>query len=126
MNDPFTQKKTYPNTGVMFDRRPEKIAGNRAEKASDFGGEFEISDDVLQYIMQNARSGKVKLEIAGWIKQGAKGMFLSLKLQTPYEARKAPANGYQDFAQPQRQQPQQQRNDYAQASGGNQRMPWEI
>lgn len=117
----FGQKKEFPNTGIMFDRRGTKTN----DKASDFGGDFEISEEVLRYVMEQAQKGarKVKLEIASWTRQGSKGMYQSLKIQTPYELRKGASNGYQDFAQPVK--PPQQ-NQYAQATGSPEKMPWEI
>lgn len=76
--------KEFPNSGAMFQRE------KKSQKAADFGGDFTISGEVLQYVMAQAQAGlPVKLEISGWKRIGQNNMnFLSISIQTPYELRK--------------------------------------
>jgi hypothetical protein len=77
------KNKTYPNSGAMFARQ------KKSDSASDFGGDFTLDDDVLDYVVSCAERGQpVKLEISAWKRRTQDGgSFLSLALQTPYETR---------------------------------------
>lgn len=73
----------YPNSGTLFAR------DKRSGKAPDYGGDFTISDDVLDYVIRKRERGEtVKLELSGWKRQGRNNtVFISLSIQTPYTER---------------------------------------
>lgn len=71
----------YPNSGALF-REEEK----RSDKAPDWKGYVELDKDMLKVLIEFAKTGKpIKLELGGWIKEGRKGEFVSLKASKPYE-----------------------------------------
>jgi len=71
------------NRGILF-RQTEK----KSEKAPDYKGKVNVD-------------GR-DLELAGWIREGKSGKFLSLKVSEPFKkgekAEKAPAKPAQSFA----------------------------
>lgn len=72
----------YVNSGALF--RREK----RTPNTPDMGGDITIGGDVLQYVLDNARSGAVKLEVSANSRMGRNGQsFTSLRVNIPYEVR---------------------------------------
>jgi hypothetical protein len=79
--------------GAMFGRQ------KKTSNSPDVGGDFDITGDELAYVVANAHTGTVKLEISGWRKQGQKGPFTSLAIQIPYSVR-VPQQTAQTYGQP--------------------------
>jgi|SRR6478609_1260824 len=73
----------YENSGTLFVRQ------KKGPKAPDYGGDFTIGGEVLDYIMRKAERGEpVKLEVSGWKRMGRNNTtFVSLSIQTPYAER---------------------------------------
>lgn len=75
----------YDNSsgGAMFVRQ------KKHPKAADYGGDFTLTGDVLDYVLREAERGNpVKLEISGWKRQGrGNTTFISVNVQTPYSER---------------------------------------
>lgn len=78
----------YPNSGAMFARQ------KRSERAADFGGQFTIDEDVLDYVLRCAERGqKVELEISAWKRQTSNsGQMLGLKIELPLSERNPSRN----------------------------------
>lgn len=76
-------ERRYPNSGAMFARE------KRSEKAADFGGQFTLDDDILDYIVRKAERGEpVELEISGWKRRSTNGgTLLGLKIELPWKER---------------------------------------
>lgn len=65
-------------------------------KAPDYKGDGTLDQAVIDFIVAEARAGRSpKLRIAGWVKQGQRARFISIKIEAPYEtqgsSRPAPA-----------------------------------
>lgn len=74
--------QTMPNSGVLFPRQ------KRSQNAADMGGSITLSADLLDYILNAARSGEVKIEVSAWRRSSRDNVnYLSLKAQVPYEIR---------------------------------------
>lgn len=73
----------YPNSGTLFVRQ------KKGPKAPDYGGDFTLDGDVLDYIIRKAERGEpVKLDISGWKRMGRNNTtFVSINIQTPYSER---------------------------------------
>lgn len=73
----------FGSGGAMFVRQ------KKSPKAADYSGDFTLEGDVLDYVLREAERGNpVKLEIAGWKRQGRNNsVFISLNVQTPYSER---------------------------------------
>jgi hypothetical protein len=73
----------YPNSGSMF------VRDKKSEKAADYGGDFTIDAEVLDYVIKQYERGlPVKLELSAWSRQGRNNTkFLSLKVDTPWSER---------------------------------------
>ena len=74
------------------------VRQKKSAKAPEYGGDFELTGDVLDYVLREAQRGnKVKLEISGWKRQGrGGGPFISIAVQVPYQKRENSGNqGYQ-------------------------------
>ena len=68
------------NGGALFPRQ------KRSENSPDMGGDLMIEGDLLNYIMQNAGSGQVKIELGAWRRSDRNGKsFYSLKGSPPFE-----------------------------------------
>lgn len=63
----------YPNSGALFPRE------KRTDKAPDWGGEIVMERSLLQQLMSEAEGDGVKIKISGWVRQGTRGDFISLK-----------------------------------------------
>lgn len=63
----------YPNSGVLFPRQ------KRTDKAPDWGGEIIMEVSLLKQLMQESDGDGVTIKISGWVRQGTKGEFISLK-----------------------------------------------
>lgn len=63
----------YPNSGALFPRE------KRTDKAPDWGGEIIMERSLLQQLMSEAEGDGVKIKISGWVRQGTRGDFISLK-----------------------------------------------
>lgn len=110
------------NRGVLFPNY------RKTGKQPDHRGEIFIAKDVLKYILDNARSGEVKIRLAAWNRTTQKGdEMLSLAAEVPEDqagqARERAASrreeppvfdntraGYQD--RPGREAPRGRRNDF--------------
>jgi hypothetical protein len=114
------------NKGALFARQKTN------ERGPDIGGEIVLAGDVLNYVVANARSGKVKLELSGWRRSGQKGNFTSISIQIPYKEREGggqrmehpqqrPQNSYQNSYR-ERSQPVQARAE----KQPDQPAPWEV
>lgn len=76
------QDRSFGSGGALF------VRDKKSAKAPDYGGDFTLEGDVLEYVLANAKSGKVKLEMSGWKRMGRNNtVFISTQVQTPYEAR---------------------------------------
>lgn len=76
--------KSKQASGVLF--KNDRKQGN----GPDYTGNIEITPEFVQHITANV--GK-KFQLAGWIKQGQRGAFISLSMQPPWEgSRSAPAS----------------------------------
>lgn len=66
-----------PNRGAMFTRQ------KRSDNHPDFGGDFTLGGDVLDYIIRCAENRETpKLRISAWKKQTARGgVMMSLQIQ---------------------------------------------
>jgi hypothetical protein len=125
-------QQNYPNSGALFSQQ------KKSQNSPDMTGNVVVSEDVLDYILNHANQGEVKLEISGWRRQAQSGTnFVSLKINIPYAERQQenpqyrPQNNYQrrppqgereeraQYGPPQRQAP----NAYAQQSGRYQTAP---
>ncbi len=72
---------SYPNSGALF-------RNTRATnpKAPQHEGDVELDADLLRALVANAKAGKpIKLRLAGWVKEGRNGDFISLKASIPQE-----------------------------------------
>ncbi len=97
--------KDFPNSGALHRR------DKRSPNTPDYGGQFTIDDDVLDYVMKRAESGeKVELDMSVWQKQGNNGPFYSIKVSLPwkpdgggnYRSQGRPAERFRDDGPPQR------------------------
>lgn len=96
------EKKNYPNSGALFNRK------KASERAADMGGDLTFEGEVLDYILRCVENREpVKIELAAWRRSSnSAGGWLSLKAEIPYEIRKGqsssrPAQG----AYPSRDEP---------------------
>lgn len=71
---------TKQASGVLF-----KNDRKKNEKAPDYTGNVEITPEFWAMINEKMRGGSVKLDLAGWIKQGQRGSFVSLSVRPPFE-----------------------------------------
>lgn len=67
----------YPNTGALF-RTQEK----KHEKAPDMFGDMKFDKAFLLDLIENSTEQLVTVKLGAWTKEGAKGKFLSLKVDT--------------------------------------------
>lgn len=84
------------------------------DRAPDYYGTLKLDDECIHYLVQQVKAGNniVNLEIAGWLKSGNKGKFVSLSVSEPYNKDrgnyqpqiKTRQGGYQDRQQPRPQQ----------------------
>lgn len=74
---------SYPNSGALF-----KNTRATNPKAPQHEGDIEIDADLLRALVGNAKAGKpIKIRLAGWVKDGRNGEFISLKASIPQEKR---------------------------------------
>jgi len=104
------QSNQYPNSGTLF------VRDKRSPKAADYGGDFTLDGEVLDYVLRSAERGQpVKLEISGWKRQGRNNTtFISLKLDTPYAER----SNNQSRQQPAQQRTMTSRGEYPSSNYG--------
>lgn len=95
------------NRGAMFPRQ------KKSDRSPDMGGDITITDDVLDYIVQNARSGSVKISVSAWraMSRGNKA-FTKLAVSVPFERDEQPQRRPQRQPQREYQRPRQQQMDY--------------
>lgn len=67
----------YPNTGALF-RTQEK----KHEKAPDMFGDMKFDKAFLLDLIENSTEQLVTVKLGAWTKEGSKGKFLSLKVDT--------------------------------------------
>lgn len=109
------QNKPLGSGGALYNRE------RRSNNGPSVGGPITLTGEELAYVVANASSGKVDLEVSGWSKQGQQGPFTSLAIQIPYKVRQPQATT-QGYQQRQAYQPPSQ-NRYAQATGGGPTVP---
>lgn len=63
----------YPNSGALFPRQ------KRTDKAPDWGGEIIMEKSLIKQLMQESEGDGVLIKISGWVRQGSRGEFISLK-----------------------------------------------
>ena len=63
----------YPNSGALFPRQ------KRTDKAPDWGGEIVMEKSLIKQLMQESEGDGVLIKISGWVRQGTRGDFISLK-----------------------------------------------
>lgn len=63
----------YPNSGAIFPRQ------KRTDKAPDWGGEIVMEASLLKELIQQSEGDGVTIRISGWVRQGSRGEFISLK-----------------------------------------------
>ena len=106
----------YPNSGSLF------VRDKRSPKAADYGGDFTLDNEVLDYVLRQAERGQpVKLEISGWKRMGRNNTtFISVKIDTPYAERQQNGGARQPQRGGYQQQPQRQQSYGQQRGGGEQ------
>ena len=71
----------YPPGGALFKRDKR---GN--DRAPDWSGDLELAEDVVRFLVGEIKAGREpKIRIAGWIKQGRKDEFMSIRGEKPYQ-----------------------------------------
>jgi hypothetical protein len=63
----------YPNSGALFPRQ------KRTEKAPEWGGEIIMEKSLIKQLMDESDGLGVTIKISGWVRQGSRGEFISLK-----------------------------------------------
>lgn len=63
--------KIYYNSSALF-----KVRDKKSEKAPDYNATIQLDSDTLDAIVKSG--GKIR--VAGWLREGAKGKFVSLML----------------------------------------------
>ena len=76
--------------GALFENREKK-----SEKSPEHQGDFKITPEWLAEINSAFAAGFDKVKLAGWVKQGQRGKYISLSIETPYRggAERAPPTG---------------------------------
>ncbi len=69
----------YTNSGALWKRQKKN------DKAPDMGGELLLTQDLIDSLPRD-EDGDIRLEVSAWVRQTAKGEFLSLKAAKPYNA----------------------------------------
>ncbi len=85
----------YPNSGALFMR------DKKSEKSPDWGGEITMEASLLKKLIEESDGDGVKIKLSGWVRQGNRGEFISVK----YDDFK-PASQERQFSAP-RQAPAQ-------------------
>jgi hypothetical protein len=63
----------YPNSGALFTR------DKKSEKSPDWGGEINMEISLLKRLIEESEDDGVKIKLSGWVRQGNRGEFISLK-----------------------------------------------
>jgi hypothetical protein len=79
----------YPNSGALFMR------DKKSEKSPDWGGEITMEVALLKKLIEESDGDGVKIKLSGWVRQGNRGEFISVK----YDDFK-PANQERQFSAP--------------------------
>jgi hypothetical protein len=79
----------YPNSGALFMR------DKKSEKSPDWGGEIIMEASLLKKLIEESDGDGVKIKLSGWVRQGNRGEFISVK----YDEFK-PANQERQFSAP--------------------------
>lgn len=67
----------YPNSGALF------YAQNRVHPNSpDLTGDISVDRSLLRQMLDETDEDDIKIRLSGWEKQGARGPFFSLKVNT--------------------------------------------
>lgn len=69
----------YVNSGALWKR------AKKSDKAPDMGGEVLLTQELIDSLPRDD-DGDIRLELSAWIRETAKGEFLSLRAQKPYNA----------------------------------------
>lgn len=67
----------YVNSGGLFHRK------KTSDKAPDMGGEILLTQELIDSLPRDA-DGDMTLAISGWVRQSAKGEFVSIKASAPW------------------------------------------
>jgi hypothetical protein len=79
----------YPNSGALFMR------DKKGEKSPDWGGDINMEVSLLKTLIEESDGDSVKIKISGWVRQGNRGEFISVK----YDSFK-PMNQDRQFNEP--------------------------
>ena len=63
----------YPNSGALFMR------DKKSEKSPDWGGEITMEVSLLKKLIEESDGDGVKIKLSGWVRQGNRGEFISVK-----------------------------------------------
>jgi len=63
----------YPNSGALFTR------DKKSEKSPEWGGEINMEISLLKRLIEESEDDGVKIKLSGWVRQGNRGEFISLK-----------------------------------------------
>jgi hypothetical protein len=67
----------YPNSGALF------YSQNRVHPNSpDLSGDISVDRTLLRQMLDETDEDDIKIRLSGWEKQGSKGPFFSLKVNT--------------------------------------------
>jgi hypothetical protein len=71
----------YTNSGALWKRQ------KRNDKAPDMTGDILITQELIDSLPRDA-DGDIRIEVSAWIRQTAKGEFLSLRVAKPWNSDK--------------------------------------
>jgi hypothetical protein len=63
----------YPNSGALF------LRDKKTEKSPDWGGDITMEVSLLKTLIAESDGDGVKIRISGWVRQGNRGEFISIK-----------------------------------------------
>jgi len=69
----------YTNSGALWKRMKKN------DKAPDMAGDILITQELIDSLPRDA-DGDLKIEVSGWIRQTAKGEFISLRVSKPWDS----------------------------------------
>jgi hypothetical protein len=71
------------NLGNIFRNRTK-----RNERAPDWTGDFTLDEEFLNSLLAKCKNKEVRVNIAGWDKEGKSGTYMNAKLSLPLERSK--------------------------------------
>jgi hypothetical protein len=63
----------YPNSGALFTR------DKKSEKSPEWGGDITMEVSLLKKLIEESDGDGVKIKLSGWVRQGNRGEFISIK-----------------------------------------------